>query len=248
MAKKPTVLIDGDIVVFRACAACEKDIRWDEFNHALTSNTEECWDAALSILDGIYRDTGTTDAAVALSGGDNFRKRLSAAYKRHRGRKPLNYSFIRERLEQHLPCKTVETLEGDDLLGIWQTSGQFGETILWSGDKDMLGVPGKHWNIQRGLVEVTEDQADYFWMTQVLTGDTTDGYTGLVGFGPVTAKKALGDAVGLEALWAAVLKAYESKGLGYDDALLQARLSRILRVSDWDSKRKEVKLWEPTWN
>ena len=35
------------------------------------------------------------------------------------------------------------------------------------------------------------------------------------------------------------------KGMTKDDALLQARLARILRWSDWDHEKSIIKLWEP---
>ena len=242
----PLVLIDGDIVLFRACAACEREVKWDEFNHVLQSNEEEAWDAVTSIMRGITTAVGSKHVAIALSGGDNFRKHLSPTYKRHRGRKPLGYVTIRERMESVWDCKSVETLEGDDLLGIWQTSGKLGDTIIWSIDKDMRGIPGGHWDVKSGnAIAVSHDEADYFWMTQVLTGDTADGYPGLPGCGPKTAEKILAPCKGLKAMWGGIISAYISKGLGEEDALLQAQLARILRAEDWDSERKEVKLWKP---
>lgn len=242
----PLLLIDGDIVVYRACAACERDIRWDEFNHVLQSNEEEAWDAVKSIMALISDGMGSNRVAIALSGGDNFRKRLSPTYKRHRGRKPLGYVAIRERMEKTWQCKSVETLEGDDLLGIWQTSGKLGETIIWSVDKDMRGIAGKHWDIKSNkIVEVSLEEANRFWMTQVLTGDTADGYPGLPGCGPKTAEKILEGKTSLEDMWGAVVACYGSKYLSEEDALLQAQLARILRAEDWDSENKEIKLWTP---
>lgn len=242
-----TVLVDGDIVVYRACAAVEKEIRWDEWNHVLQSNFLEAWDVVQSIMDGIARDTGSSTYAVAFSGGDNFRKQLSPSYKAHRkGRKPLAYLRVREAMEAKWRCKSFEGLEGDDLLGIWQTCGKLGDTIIWTADKDMKGIPGKLWDHKLGkVVEISEDEANRFWMTQVLTGDTSDGYKGLPGCGPKSAEKILGPWQGLPALWEAVKGAYQEAGLGEEDALLQARLARILRAEDWDSQNKEIKLWKP---
>jgi DNA polymerase-1 len=42
-----------------------------------------------------------------------------------------------------------------------------------------------------------------------------------------------------------VVAAFESKGLTEEDALVQARVARICRASDYDFKTKEVKLWNP---
>ena len=38
---------------------------------------------------------------------------------------------------------------------------------------------------------------------------------------------------------------YESKGLKEEDALVQARVARILRTEEYDILTGEVKLWEP---
>ena len=46
--------------------------------------------------------------------------------------------------------------------------------------------------------------------------------------------------------WATVVKAFESKGLTEEDALLNARLAKILTHEDYDAKRQEPKLWTPT--
>ena len=47
------------------------------------------------------------------------------------------------------------------------------------------------------------------------------------------------------ATWATVLAAYDKAGLGEQEALVQARCARILRKSDWNSRKKEVILWTP---
>ena len=46
--------------------------------------------------------------------------------------------------------------------------------------------------------------------------------------------------------WSTVVKAFEDKGLTEDDALLNARLARILTIDDYDTKDKEPILWTPT--
>jgi DNA polymerase I len=46
-------------------------------------------------------------------------------------------------------------------------------------------------------------------------------------------------------MWQVVLSAYESKGLTGEHALLQARLARILRFVDWDTKAGAPCLWSP---
>ena len=46
--------------------------------------------------------------------------------------------------------------------------------------------------------------------------------------------------------WTTVVKAFTDKGLTEDDALLNARLARILTIDDYDTKRQEPILWTPT--
>ena len=46
--------------------------------------------------------------------------------------------------------------------------------------------------------------------------------------------------------WATVVKAFTDKGLTEDDALLNARLARILTIDDYDTERQEPKLWTPS--
>jgi DNA polymerase-1 len=92
---------------------------------------------------------------------------------------------------------------------------------------------------------ITKKKADRHWMIQSLTGDSTDNFKGLIGCGPVTADKILGDAKTLPDMWDKVVEAYEKKKQTFADAILTARLSRILREGDFNYKTKEVELWTP---
>jgi DNA polymerase-1 len=73
-------------------------------------------------------------------------------------------------------------------------------------------------------------------------GDATDGYGGCPGIGPKTAEKLL-DKHG--AVWKTVVDAYLKAGLTEEDAIMNARMARILRAEDWDFENNEVKLWTP---
>jgi DNA polymerase-1 len=76
-----------------------------------------------------------------------------------------------------------------------------------------------------------------------MSGDTVDGFSGAKGIGSVTANKLL-DKNG--ATWETVVKAYESKGQTEEDALINARLSYILRnKNEYNQKEGEITLWMP---
>ena len=76
-------------------------------------------------------------------------------------------------------------------------------------------------------------------------GNRTDNIPGLVGVGPKTAEKILGDSETLSDMWDKVIGAYEKRKLTYKSALLSARLTRILRHGEYNLNKQEVKLWNP---
>lgn len=258
---KPTLLIDGDQYVYKATVAVERTVRWDDDNHVLGSNEVEALDVCLGLLKRTMNDLGSDKIRIAFTGpGENFRKGVASSYKgnRQNTRKPLCYPEVKEALEARFPCLSVPTLEADDLMGIWQTRDD-SDTIIVSEDKDMKTIPGKLYR-QGVLTEISQVEADYNFLHQTLTGDMTDGYGGCPGVGPAGATRCLGGPVTTEEkwraemfpsgtiikdLWPEVIKVYEKAGLTEEDALIQARLARILRSSDWDSKSKSVILWEP---
>jgi DNA polymerase-1 len=167
-------------------------------------------------------------------------------------RRPMLWKPLREWLAEEFAALVVPGLEGDDLLGMAATDPKMlalGETVIVSEDKDMLTIPGHHFNPRRphdGVVEVTPRQAAYRHLYQTLMGDATDGYKGIPGVGPKGAEKILDD-VDPESpeAWPAVVKAYENKGLDEEVALMTARVAHVMQHGDYDEETKEVKLWDP---
>jgi DNA polymerase-1 len=243
------LLIDGDQFLFKACAAVEVDARWDEHLHILSSNAAEAWDVFRGSIDKVKDELDASAAYLAFSGKGNFRHGIYPAYKGGRSRKPLCYGRLYERAHVEMRSAHVDGLEADDLMGIWAT-GKFKHAIIVSDDKDMQTLPAKLYR-DGEVKQWSEDSANAFWMTQTLTGDPTDGYGGCPKIGAVKAEKLLSEFFDdegrfhLQPAWEAVVRQFEAAGLTADDALLQARLARILRAEDWDSERKEVKLWHP---
>tara|TARA_R100001509_G_scaffold119489_1_gene73819 strand:- start:276 stop:701 length:426 start_codon:yes stop_codon:yes gene_type:complete len=130
-------------------------------------------------------------------------------------------------------------LEADDAMGIYATKLP-GNTIV-SPDKDMRQIPGKLFNLE-DTTTITPEEGARWHLIQTLAGDQTDGYSGVPGIG-VKRAATLFDKEGYS--WATVVKAFEDKGLTEDDALLNARLARILTNEDYDSRTQQPILWTP---
>ena len=134
----------------------------------------------------------------------------------------------------------MDSLEADDAMGIYAT--QHPGNIIVSPDKDMRQIPGKLYNLET-TQDITAEEGAQWHYIQTLAGDQTDGYSGVPGIG-VKRAETLFNKEGYS--WATVVKAFTDKGLTEDDALLNARLARILTINDYDTTRQEPKLWTPS--
>ena len=242
-----TLLIDADWLIYSSCRSCEQDIKWDDHLHTLhcdERDIHEMIDSRIEYYQTIADDK--TDVVMCFTEYPTFRHEIFPDYKANRKnkRKPLALYAMVEQISQRYESVSYTGLEGDDVLGLLATSKRYSNSIVVSPDKDMKTVPCTL--IASDDMElITKKKADRNWMLQALTGDTTDNFKGLIGCGPVTADKILGDAKTLPDMWDKVVKAYEKKKQTFTDALLTARLSRILREGDFNYKTKEVELWTP---
>lgn len=243
-------LLDGDMIVFRIAAAAEQATDWGNGLWTLHSDEIAAQQLLDSTIEKIMEQTECDDARPAYSGRNNFRKQLYPDYKANRKGKRLPMllkPLIEYSMSEHNGFIKDE-LEADDVLGIWQTRAKPLSTVIVSGDKDMRTVPGLHFNPQKadeGVVRVTEAQAQRFHMVQTLTGDTVDNIPGCPKYGPVKADRAVPEGAHLIDQWEAVCDCFINAGLTPDDALLNARLTRILQSNNYDFEVSEVILWEP---
>jgi DNA polymerase-1 len=238
---KRTLLIDGDIVAYRYSSTVEHEVDWGDDVWSLWSDAKEAKQLILQYLEHLVEMTAADDFIFCFSDKDNFRKGIYPDYKHNRKgkRKPTCYKAIKEWIEGEYKTEQYPTLEGDDVMGILATSGQYEETVIVSEDKDMKTIPGLLWRAAE-MEDISEEYADYYHLYQTLVGDTVDGYGGLRGTGDKRATELLKVPT-----WETVVKAYEKAGYTEDDALVQARLAKILRASDYDFTKGEPILWLP---
>ena len=235
------LLIDADFIVYKCCAACETEIDYGEDVIFVTSNFSEAYKAVKNEIEKIKSHFGDFAKPVLFfSDTKNFRKKISPEYKGHRNRKkPCGYKRVINNLRIEYNVITMNGLEADDVMGIYATK-HTGNVIV-SPDKDMKQIPGKLYNLE-DTITITPEEGAKWHLIQTLAGDQTDGYSGVPGIG-VKRAETLFNKEGYN--WATVVKAFEDKGLTEEDALLNARLARILTIEDYDTEKNEPKLWTP---
>lgn len=274
-----TLLIDGDVIAYKAAASIERAINWGEGLWTLHSQEQEGIEAVEAMIEGYKERLGAKKHVIALTDQNaNWRLRVWPSYKAHRKdvRKPLCLPQMREHLLANHQCYLRDNLEGDDILGILATHPTLvpGPKIIVSVDKDFYTIPGSFFRDVASATPMVEDvspaRAAYSHLYQTLIGDATDGYPGCPGVGPETARTALREGLVYESHqhtlsrgprkgqvetrwepgrkgtpWEVVVSLYQKAGLTEADALVQARVARILHHQDYDFIKKEPILWTP---
>jgi DNA polymerase-1 len=240
-------LIDTEVYLFRAAAACEFETEWapDDWSYVCRHGDAQALfqDSIAEIMENLL---GLRPVLV-FSAGVSFRYGVWPAYKanRKKHRKPAGYRKLKEWVANAAVSRGWEVIElpdieGDDVLGVLYEEGD----VIASNDKDLLTIPGYHLRNGR-VIEVSEYDADLAFYSQALVGDTSDNYPGCPGYGPVAAEKALAGCMTELDMWAATLRAFEKKGYDERYAIQQARCARILRPGEYDLSTHTVRLWSP---
>lgn len=280
-----TLLVDADLLAYRASAGTQRVYHWDGVDGpaSVAADFDEAKDYAEEELNRLIDRLQPDDLIICLSDDFNsFRKeRVDPTYKANRNavERPVYLYDLKDWLRSEYVTEERVALEADDVMGIIATDPtRTDERIIVSADKDMLTVPGKLYrpHLQKGkkpvILDVTPEAAARFHLFQTLTGDTTDGYPGCPGVGPMNAELILDqgmayvgtvqtitrgqrkgqtitkwvleqDPAAADNPWGRVVSAFVRHGLTEADALRQARLARILHHQDYDGAR--AILWTP---
>ena len=214
-------LIDADIVAYRVACTLEDDDA-EDFVYA----------RAEDLIDNILVNTEATEYRLFLSGKNNFRYTIYPEYKAHRPKeKPFWLEKCRQYLIATFNAEVVDGQEADDALGIAQTE----DTIICSIDKDLLMIPGRHYNfVKDEFQEVTNDSGMRHFYMQCLTGDRSDNIKGIEQIGPKKAEKILIGCVTEQELFNAVREAYSND----EEFLMNGRVLWIRRKENEDWKER----------
>ena len=217
-------LSDADLVAYRV--ACT--LRDDDDKAFAYARTED-------LVDQILVNTEAESYRLFLTGKDNFRYTIYPEYKAHRPKeKPFWLEPIRQYLIATFNAEVIDGMEADDAMGLNQQDG----TIICSIDKDLLMIPGKHFNfVKNEFYEVTEFEGLKHFYKQCLMGDRSDNIKGIEKIGPKKADKLLEECTTEQELFNAVKEAYSND----DEFKMNARVLWIRQTNreDWlnDYKR-----------
>lgn len=159
-----------------------------------------------ALVSGILSATDASDYKLFITGEGNFREQVAvtAPYKgnREKSHKPHHFNAIRDYLVNKWGAEVVNGMEADDALGIHQCSTFVDkETVICSLDKDLLMIPGWHYNWRKKEWQnIDYYQGWYNFYSQLLTGDRTDNIQGIHKVGPRTAEcilKPCGDPIAM---------------------------------------------------
>lgn len=265
-----TLLLDADIIAFKVASVSQRTFQFPGCDPSVSADD---WEDVVPRIDAevakLTEKLKSDKVIVCLScpTEDNWRLKVLPTYKGNRdySKRPVWLAKVKDYLEAEYPSYRRPHLEADDIMGILSTMPGLppgflkehpgfdpkARKVIVSEDKDMKTIPGWLFNPAKDSKPrlIDQHEADWWHLYQTLVGDTTDGYAGCPGCGPVKAEKVLGPAKGFEVEpedWTNVLGAFQAKGLTEADALIQARVARICRASDYDFKNKEVILWTPS--
>lgn len=167
-----TALIDADIVAYRCAAATEND-------------TEDiaCFQVT-EMMNRILHETNAMQYKAFLTGSNNFRYGIYPDYKANRKDtvKPRHLEAVRAHLVSTWKAAVTDGIEADDALGIEQCSIHDGDSVVCSIDKDLLMLPGKHYNFVKGegrMVSPLEGLRHFYG--QLILGDRSDNIPGFDG-------------------------------------------------------------------
>jgi DNA polymerase I len=166
-----TVLVDADIVAYRCAAATE-----NETQDIATWQTSE-------MMNRILHETNAMQYRCFLSGSDNFRYSIYPDYKANRRDmpRPKWLQQVREHLVSVWGAVVTDGIEADDAMGIAQCAAD-GDTCIASIDKDMLMIPGHHYNFvkqEASYVTPLEGLRNFYF--QLIMGDRADNIFGFDG-------------------------------------------------------------------
>lgn len=202
------------------------------------------------VADGFDVDVRRLHPIVMLSGPDNFRNDVATIRPYKGGRdpdhKPVHGPAILDFLDKKYDTMYSVNEEADDMMGYMQVAAmeRAEQTCIATIDKDLDMIPGTHFNfMHNNFYYVEQEDADRFFYTQLLTGDSTDNIEGIPRMGPKKAEVFRQawqkEKFSVNGMYSSVRNVYEEHfGPNADEVLLEN--ARLLWI-----RRKPDEMWTP---
>ena len=211
------ILIDADSLMYFSSYGSEDDQILSE-----TKLSEKIYD----ILNIIGNSYNVERYYVFVKGTNNFRYKIFPAYKKNRPEKHPIIDVLNKYLVSNFGAIESHNAESDDYVFSYSQLPEYlGRAIICSVDKDMLQVPGIHYDYQKNKYHhVSEEDARYNLAIQMIMGDAADGIPGLKGYGPKKAEKIIKKGMTPYQCTKVILKEYQKNCLTLQEAKNQVRL------------------------
>jgi len=181
---KKTVLIDADSLLYFSSYGSEED---------LTLSENKLREKIYDILNIVETSYDIDEYFIFVKGKNNFRYKIFKDYKKSRPAKHPIIDDLVKYLVSEFNAIESHNAESDDYVFTFTEMKKYkNKCIVCSVDKDMLQIPGIHYDYQKNKYHIiSEDEGNYNLGIQMIMGDAADCIPGLKGYGAVSAKKLL---------------------------------------------------------
>lgn len=178
-------LIDADFLLYYT-THLKKDDEGNPIEKSFEEITNEAEFYFARILTAL-----NTDNYVAAFTSRSFRYDVYPDYKGNRkdGDKPKFFQELKEYCLKKLKFTYNLGYEADDIVNILKRDPKFycedeDQKIIVSNDKDLLKLEGTHFDpVKNRFVETDVEEAELYFWTSMITGDSTDNIKGIPGKG-----------------------------------------------------------------
>jgi DNA polymerase-1 len=247
------LLIDADTIVYATASVMEEEKlhpnwpneNYEEPHYELDLEAAEA--VIIEKLNYMKQRTGCQELQLyfTTSREHNFRYKVFPDYKvaRKAVRHPAGIDLMKKHLiDKYENAFACVSYEADDVV-VYLKTKEPEKYVLAAIDKDVLNAtPGRHYNYNKDTFVETDTKTAKHWpYLQCIIGDPGDGIKGVPGIGEKRAANFIDTSMSEKDMWQGVVKAYESKSLTEDDAIITMQLVNMHQL-----RNKKIKLWKPS--
>ena len=203
------LLFDADSPVYAAIAVAQKNAD-EEGLEDVPANY--AFKALKTTFEGVLQKAGHENVSFYMQGENNFRKEVATImpYKGNRPPKPALYEDVRDYAVRAWGAVLVNGMEAEDKVAI-EYNLDPSNSIMVGQDKDLLQVPGFHYNYRTGeFITISKLEGNFRLWKQILMGDITDSILGIPGTGEKRAEVLLQGVRSYRAGWEVCEAAYKT--------------------------------------